>query len=56
MADETKGRTLLDIATELTIALVEKEHVIGVDNTVDAFQKLYNAASYAHANKKNPQE
>ena len=51
---QTLQRQPADIATEITIAMIEKGQIIGVKDVVAAFQKIYDTANHAHENSKNP--
>ncbi len=49
----TYSRNPLDIATELTKAMIEQRVILTVEDATGAFQEFFNAAFYAHENKKN---
>lgn len=61
MADQTvkvrtEGRDAVDVATELTKALIEKERIVTTESVQEAFQSIFNTAVYAMTNKENPKE
>ena len=53
---KTEGRDEIDVATELTLAMIEKQYIVSVEQVVKAFQEFYNVALFAHTNNKNPFE
>lgn len=53
---QTEHRDAMDVATELTKALIEKGFLSDTKAITSTFEAFYNVAFFAYTNRKNPKE